>query len=282
MYIVSEDAYPAGRFLRPNVLCFCLDPDAVKIEGRPVPGLILGNSFNTLPQRYEKRSGTIVIVQMLSGAWFRLFDIDPARFTTITALDDDYCKGLETLFRQLSSARRDFVRISRLLDSFLLERLALSHPRGLAERFRAEVIEDLDQTIADIASKIGVTERTLQRAVRKVFGVSPARLRRIIRLYRSVDQGRGLEIEWLHVPADLQFADQSHWIKEFRKLQGMTPGEYRQQPLGSWRYYKRGIADPNDPASFGAEPSQEWEEHFASGAPALDLRFQPSSSNIRR
>ncbi len=273
MYIVSEEAFPAGPFLRPNVLCFCLDEDAVLLEGKPVPGPILGNSFITKSLHYEKRAGAIVIVQMLAGTWYRLFDIDPASFTTILALDDAHCPGLEALLHDLRAAQGDLDAIQGLLDAFLLTRLKTAHPRGLAERFRAELLEDLGQTVSDIAARLGVSERTLQRNVRKTFGVTPDHLRRINRLYRSLNQGRGLDIQWLDVSIDLAFVDQSHWIKEFRKLQGITPGEYRQLPIADWRYYRRGPQDRTDPATYSPKPCAQWEEHFNAADPAFDLNL---------
>ncbi|MBX7540159.1 helix-turn-helix domain-containing protein [Qipengyuania sphaerica] len=283
LYIVSEDAFPAGHFLRPNVLCFCLDRDAVLLDGQGIPGPILGNSFNSLPQTYEKRDGTIVLVQMFGGAWWRLFGIDPARFSRIEPLDDSDCQGLEQLLASLKAAGGDLVAISGLLDAFFLKLFEQASPRGLAERARAEIVADLDAPVGIIAGRIGVTERTLQRAVRKTFGVSPTRLKRIIRLFRSRDQGRGLDIDWLHVPGDLDFADQSHWIKEFRKLQGMTPSQYRAQPYGEWAYYDRGKSEPSfvsTRSQMGAmrDFSDEWRDYFAAGASSLDLSLGPSAS----
>ena len=268
-YIVTEFAFPSDRFLRPNVLCFLIGSDAVSIEGRAPPGKILGNSFASLPQEYEKRDGTVILVQFLGGAWSRLLGIDPAMFERIMPLDDAHCEGLEALHASLRKADGDYIRIAALLDSFLLARLETAAPRGLPERVRAEIGKDIDCSIAEIATSLGVSERTIQQSFRTRFGISPSRFKRYVRLVRSRDQGRGLKISWLNVPPELNYADQSHWIKEFKKLQGITPSEYTRLSMGDWHHHARGEAEArsiDDP-----HLREQWREYWLAGQADHDL-----------
>ena len=268
-YIVTEFAFTSERFLRPNVLCFLIGNDAVSIDGKPPPGKILGNSFASLPQEYEKRDGTVILVQFLGGAWSRLLGIDPAMFERIMPLGDEHCEGLEALHADLREADGDYIRIAAVLDSFLLMQLGTASPRGLPERVRAEIGKVIDCPIAEIAKSLGVSERTIQRSFRARFGVSPSRFKRYVRLLRSQDQGSGLKISWLNVPPELNYADQSHWIKEFKKLQGITPSEYTRLSMGDWHYHSRGEAEArsiDDP-----QLREQWREYWLAGQADHDL-----------
>ena len=274
MYIVSELAFPSARFLRQNVLCFCLDEDAISLDGQSPPGPIIGNSFNSLPQQYDKHEGTIVLVQLYGGAWWRLMGIDPARFDVIKPLGDADCEGLEAVLEALRNLRGDYAGIAARLDRFFTGLLETAKPRGLAERVRAEIALDLGASVAEIADRIGCSERQAQRALRKTYGVSPSHLKRIFKLTKSRTQGRGLEIDWLHVPADVHYADQSHWIKEFRKLQGITPSEYSQHPLGRWLYYERGAQHPLAEDIDVFDQSPDWLAHNKAGSIEHDLALR--------
>ena len=271
MYIVSELAFPSARFLRQNVLCFCLDEDAITLDGTSPPGPILGNSFNSLPQQYDKHHGTIVLVQLYGGAWWRLMGIDPARFDAITPLGNTDCEGLEAVLEDLRNLRGNYAGIAARLDRFFTGLLETARPRGLAERVRAEIALDLDASIAEVAARIGCSERQAQRTLRKTYGVSPSRLKRIFRLTRSRNQGRGVEIDWSHVPPDVNYADQSHWIREFRKLNGITPSEYSQHPLGRWLYYERGAQEPLTDSIDVFVQSPAWLAHHKAGSIEHDL-----------
>lgn len=274
LYIVHEDPFEPDYFLRKNVLGFCVDIEAVSIDGKPPPGPILGNSFNSPPQHYEKRRGALVLAQFLAGTWSRLLGVNPARFDRIHSLGDADCKGIERLYGKLGAASGNLGEVTRVLDAFFLEKLADAEPRGLPERIRAEILEDIDAPMARIAQAVRVSERTVQRVFRRRFGISPSHYKRIARLYKSLDQGRGLEIAWMGVPPDLRFADQSHWIREFRKLEGITPSQYKRRPTGRWTYHDRKgeILCVTEGLTFNLP--REWLDHFHRGLASHDLSLE--------
>lgn len=80
----------------------------------------------------------------------------------------------------------------------------------------------------DLVERFGVPERTLQRLMRRRVGFSPRWLiqrRRLqeaaFRLREETDTGLA------DVAADLGYADQAHFTRDFRSVIGTTPGEYR-------------------------------------------------------
>jgi AraC-like DNA-binding protein len=72
-----------------------------------------------------------------------------------------------------------------------------------------------DVRIRDLATGIGVTERSLERAFHDVVGIAPKRLARIVRFQRA-----------LRSDDDLAYFDDSHRIHEFRELAGVTPTDF--------------------------------------------------------
>lgn len=85
--------------------------------------------------------------------------------------------------------------------------------------------------VAEVADRVGWTERTLQRRFCEQAGLSPkrfARLRRLQRLLAGVPAGG--EVDWARAAFECGYFDQAHLINEFRALTGLTPGAYRPQP----------------------------------------------------
>lgn len=69
--------------------------------------------------------------------------------------------------------------------------------------------------------------RQLQRLFREYVGVSP---KWVIQRYRLLDAAErvaaGTTIDWADLSLDLGYADQAHFIRDFKKLVGRSPAEY--------------------------------------------------------
>ena len=72
--------------------------------------------------------------------------------------------------------------------------------------------------VRELASRIGTTERTLERAFDDVAGIGPKQFSRIVRFQSALRSEEGLE-----------YYDQSHRIHEFRELAGVTPTEFHRE-----------------------------------------------------
>jgi AraC-like DNA-binding protein len=75
-------------------------------------------------------------------------------------------------------------------------------------------IDDL-HTVADMAALIGMSTRQLQRTLKQSTGFSPHDLLKVLRLQQSFKK---------HYSDS--YADQSHFIRSFRKITGYTPARY--------------------------------------------------------
>ena len=81
--------------------------------------------------------------------------------------------------------------------------------------------------IRSLAIALGVGERRLQRAFDRGVGVSPKRLARVLRFLETVRWiGRAGKTPGAALALDAGYADQSHFVREFKALAGVTPAQY--------------------------------------------------------
>lgn len=82
-------------------------------------------------------------------------------------------------------------------------------------------------SIARLARELGIGERTLRLQTGDGIGLTPKRVARVFRLYRSVGLAlRGRPGGWARIAATAGYHDQSHLIRDFRALLGETPEEF--------------------------------------------------------
>lgn len=82
--------------------------------------------------------------------------------------------------------------------------------------------------VADLAAHAGLSERALQRLVRRRVGLSPKWLIRRRRLHAAAGRlqaGDGTG-DLAELAAELGYADQAHFTRDFRTVTGWTPGEF--------------------------------------------------------
>lgn len=82
--------------------------------------------------------------------------------------------------------------------------------------------------VADLADRLGVSSRTLQRAVRRCTGFTPAEVIRRRRLHEATDRlVREPAADLAAVAQDTGFADQAHMTRAFRSTLAETPHRFR-------------------------------------------------------
>lgn len=85
-------------------------------------------------------------------------------------------------------------------------------------------VEEMDQfSVVDLAKKLNISPRTLNRLTRKYFKLSPKDLATILRFERTTSYLKENESEGLIEALSFGYYDQSHFIKECRKITGTSP-----------------------------------------------------------
>lgn len=81
----------------------------------------------------------------------------------------------------------------------------------------AKILANIDNinTVADMAAITHISTRHLQRILKQATGFTPHNFLKVLRFQKSFDR------DYL-----VSYADQSHFIHSFRKITGLTPGEY--------------------------------------------------------
>ena len=111
---------------------------------------------------------------------------------------------------------------------------------------------DATARVSDIAVALGMGERRLERMFNRAVGVPPKvfhRMRRCYETARVIRQACGAHspttlerptaaCRWPAIASEAGYADQAHFIREFRALTGVTPAAYaaERHPVGFMQY----------------------------------------------
>jgi AraC-like DNA-binding protein len=77
--------------------------------------------------------------------------------------------------------------------------------------------------VAALARQLGVSERALERRFRNAVGLTPAGFRRLARFRAVLRLHAGGLRDWATLAASCGFSDQSHLVRDFGELAGLSP-----------------------------------------------------------
>lgn len=114
-----------------------------------------------------------------------------------------------------------------LLEAFLAARL--SRARGIHPAV-AEALSGLANggDVGTVVARSGYSHRHLGALFVDAVGLTPQRFRRVRRFQLALDaHRRDPAMAWAHVAQRAGYADQAHFVREFRALTGVCPQDYR-------------------------------------------------------
>jgi len=150
------------------------------------------------------RLATFAELEMPEQRWLDMFDPDGS--------PEDWVQAMECEMRSLIADR------------------AVREPDPISARFEAAAFADPTVSIARLAENLGVTQRRLERIARRDFGMPP---KQVLRRARALDMASHLRGVADHDEAEsiaLRYYDQSHLIREFTALFGMSPRQFVERP----------------------------------------------------
>lgn len=86
------------------------------------------------------------------------------------------------------------------------------------------------QRVGQVCEKFAMTERSLQRLTARRIGLTPKWLIQRRRLHEAAERLAGEKPDLARVAADLGYADQAHFGRDFRSVTGLTPSEFATEP----------------------------------------------------
>ena len=165
-----------------------------------------------------------------------------ARFCNGPAADlaDRYCNGNECtafaafapLADRIYGGDPDPAGEAARIDAFLCSLLETHPPAEDEARIRAAHSALMDReigSVGELAKRLGMSARSLERLSLRAFGFSPKLLLRRQRFLRSLAQFMlDPTLTWIST-LDWQYVDQAHFVRDFKRFMGMSPSQYAAQ-----------------------------------------------------
>lgn len=231
---IPEWDIPAGRSSRQELLPFPAANLVVGPEGVSVSGPTTRVSHRDL------RGKGWAVGALLRPAALPPLGIDPARI--LNTEEPVEAVGLhrrvEAAMQTAASAPRNGAHRERAVREFL----AWLTVQGVRPDQEGRLANELEEAISNdrsvvrvdqLAERMGLSVRSVQRLSRRYFGIPPLAVIRRYRLQEAAVRMREIpELTISSVAADLGYADHAHLAGDFRRVLGMAPNAYRQESRG--------------------------------------------------
>jgi AraC-like DNA-binding protein len=192
---------------------------------RQGPALVAGQLLEPVVLSFTGRAG-VAAIRLRPAAAGRLLRCEAAALTGRIVDLDTVIEPPSGIQQRLAASCGDRERIT-ILEEFL-SGLDAPAPDPAVEHAVAEILESAGRAdLTAVATRAGISQRSLQRLFAEHVGVSPKHFARIARLQaalRHVRAGRAL--------ADAALAcgyyDQAHMALDFRQLAAVSPARWRE------------------------------------------------------
>jgi AraC-like DNA-binding protein len=236
-YFIFEVYRPARDLLPPGWMHSGWIVEGAWQSG-PVGGDLTPVPAATLSGPYERAviaQGTpsrVIALTMTPLGWTRLVGEPASRFAgRATPMGDTLGPESDALLPQLRAASD--ARALDLLDAFFIARQRATAADERVAQAHALLRDPQVRTVEDWSGRLGISPRQLERVCDRHFGLPPKRLLRRERLLRTLEEVRRVPPSaWLEAIGDA-YADQPHFVREFRWFMHMTPG--------AWLRHERGL-----------------------------------------
>jgi AraC-like DNA-binding protein len=164
-----------------------------------------------------------------------LFDLDP-----VAVVDGFVPISLPAGLLEDLQAAPDWAAMAGLFDRWLL---SLNSGKSCTDPVAREAtrLRKMRGTvpIQDLADAAGLSLRHFQRRFRKLTGLNPKHYARICRIGHAVHRKElEPELNWTALAHEAGYADQSHFIRDFKALTGTLPREFLRGQTPILRYPK--------------------------------------------
>jgi AraC-like DNA-binding protein len=204
----------------------------LSLESGSVPAPIVVTGVHRGAWEREIRgAGSAFGIRLRPAGLGVLSDLTPARIADVTVPSSASLDVLlhDVLTRIAGSPTA--AGLATAADRVIAHARARRRP-GRSAMLANEVVAHLTASVVpersgELASRFGVSERSIQRALRTTIGHGPKWIARWTRL-QEVARVLSLrpESEMAAIALELGYTDQAHLINDFRSAVGMTPGAY--------------------------------------------------------
>lgn len=242
---LSEGVYPAGlrlKFSTDDDAYFCFVLEGSVSEAAPDKTVThnagkqlffpLGRAFVV---DFEKFSRCLIV--RIGPELLSRFELHREQFSKVICLQDWeamwLAKRLQAEFVKRNTGR-ELVMEAALLQLLALTVRSQHHKRAVAESFwlkkvrmylDAEYLRDF--RLSELAGIAGVHRVHLVREFRRHYGMTIGQHIRRLRIEHACNLLARSDLLLRDIASICRFVDQSHFSKQFKKMSGLTPAEYR-------------------------------------------------------
>jgi AraC-like DNA-binding protein len=202
-------------------------------QGAQVYGVMRGKFARALTDQ-----GRVFAIKFRPGAFYPVLGA-PLSTLTDRVLDAGLVFGpaTATLEARLRGCATDAEQLA-LGEAFLRQTLPAPDPTASAV---GQVVERLlhetdPLSVDDVAGRLGLRPRALQRLFSRYIGVGPKWVLKRARLHEAAERitagGESAGLSWAQLAHELGYFDQAHFIHDFKTVVGRTPGAYARRRRG--------------------------------------------------
>jgi AraC-like DNA-binding protein len=197
------DAYAPAIFCGARTDCFVIDTD---------------------------RQNRVIGIQFRPGGAAPFLRMPASEVANATYELDDVWPGETALLREELMAAAGVGAKFRILEQTLLARLRLDAlDAGIAFAAACLGRRSAGLQVSDVAERVGMGSRRFMERFREQTGLTPKAFQRVRRFQQALQSLHGsgrFDGSLAGLAADCGYYDQAHFIHDFRRFAGMTPGEY--------------------------------------------------------
>ena len=220
---------PVQKCLPLGMLEVIIHPDPIisdiLIDGawQPLPRAFFHGIYNNPVYWQIESPARLFGIRFKPGSFSQLFDVPAARqFCSFVDLEEFFGESINPLPESLYGAKCVTAMIART-EVFLSRRVtAMEQPNYIAAATSLIRSAKGNISIEELSCSLAVSPRQLQRSFKDHLGTSPKSYSRIIR-FRNAFTGLQNVHEWADITHELGYADQAHFIREFREFAGEAP-----------------------------------------------------------
>ncbi|MEO0462293.1 MAG: helix-turn-helix domain-containing protein [Pseudomonadota bacterium] len=215
--------WPNLRFMAPGWSRFAISDAPLA----PSPGFAVTGPTSKAT-RFQIGTGRSWGIGLLPLGWATLFDAPAGDYADkgVDGRTDPAFAGLSALADALQT-KRGFAEDVALIEAHLSALITTvpNHATAISA-INAALVDPEMASAAQLAEAVGMNLRSLERLSRRAFGFPPKLLLRRQRFLRSLSQFMlDPSLKWLST-LDYQYHDQAHFVRDFKRFMGMTPGAY--------------------------------------------------------
>lgn len=183
--------------------------------------------------RFRMGSGYSWGIGLLPLGWARLFPASANDYADrfVDGANDPQFAAFAPLAGALMQGGGDYAAELAIIERHMDRVLDAAAPADYAHEaaivaLNSALVDPDMLTVTDLASRLGMTVRSVERLSARAFGFPPKLLLRRQRFLRSLARFMlDPSLTWLGA-LDCHYHDQSHFVRDFRRFMGMSPSAY--------------------------------------------------------